>query len=77
MNREVMSFNVSNKGRDCTTSKQMEDGPSCHCLSRADQGLAPPPRIAGLIILRNGTALISDQCKRATFTVATPCHYTD
>lgn len=26
LNREVMSFNVSNKGRDCTTSKQMEDG---------------------------------------------------
>lgn len=50
---------------------------SCHCLTCADQGLSPPPPIAGLIILRNGTALISDQCKRATFTVATPCHYTD
>ncbi len=43
LNREVMSFNVSNKGRDCTTSKQMEEGPSCHCLSCADQGLVPPP----------------------------------
>ncbi len=77
LNGEVMSFNVSNKGRDCTMSKQMEDGLSCHCLFCADQGLSPPPWIAGLIILRNGTALISDQCKRATFTVATPCHYTD